>query len=106
MNDKEEIDLEYEIQNKGLNSPRITPSHVDSKIREVYYFIVPDTTMTICVLTLMNGYQVTGNSSCASIENFDKEIGQEIAYKNAREKIWELEGYLLKEKMFQENRHV
>ena len=52
-----------------------------------------------CILTLENGFTVTGESACASPENFDAEIGKKIAYDNAREKIWLLEGYLLKEKL-------
>ena len=55
--------------------------------------------LTICVLSLENGFTVTGESACASPENFDRIIGQKIAYENAREKIWMLEGYLLKEKL-------
>ena len=35
-------------------------------------------------------------------ENFDPEIGKQVAYDNAREKIWLLEGYLLKEKLHQD----
>lgn len=57
--------------------------------------------LTFCVLTLKNGFTVTGESACASPENFDPEIGRKIAYQNAREKIWQLEGYLLKEKLYQ-----
>jgi hypothetical protein len=43
---------------------------------------------------------VTGESACASVENFDKEIGEAIAYNNAVQKIWMLEGYLLKHEMY------
>jgi hypothetical protein len=53
----------------------------------------------VCCLTLKNGFTVTGESACASPENFDAELGRKIAFKNAREKIWQLEGYLLKEKL-------
>jgi hypothetical protein len=56
-------------------------------------------TLTICILVLENGFIVTGESACASPENFDAEIGQKIARENARNKIWMLEGYLLKEKL-------
>lgn len=53
------------------------------------------------MLVLKNGFTVTGESACASHENFDAEIGRKVAYENAREKIWMLEGYLLKEKLYQ-----
>ena len=57
------------------------------------------TTLTVCCLTLKNGYTVTGESAAASPQNFDKKVGENIAYQNARDKIWALEGYLLKEKL-------
>lgn len=53
--------------------------------------------LTFCVLTLRNGFTVTGESACASPENFDAEIGRKIARANAVAKIWPLEGYLLKQ---------
>lgn len=111
-----EQQIEQEIQDKGLNAPRLTPDHIDSKIKAIRYltgdvapayahedyFAKEDKStpcLTICILTLDNGFTVTGESACASPENFDKLIGQKIAYENAREKIWMLEGYLLKEKL-------
>lgn len=53
--------------------------------------------LTFCVLVLKNGFTVTGESACASPENFDKELGRKIARNNAVNKIWALEGYLLKQ---------
>ena len=93
--------LEYEIQNKGLNAPRLTPAHIDSVIKEIKYYVVPDTTTTICSLVLSNGFVVNGESAAASKENFDEEIGRKVAYENAREQIWKLEGYLLKQKLYE-----
>ena len=94
--------LEYEIQNKGLNAPRLTPAHINSTIKDIGYHRLTDV-LTVCVLTLMNGFTVTGESACASPENFDAEIGNKVAFENAREKIWMLEGYLLKEKLYQKS---
>lgn len=102
MSNKNEIDLEYEIQNKKLNAPRLTPSHIDSAIKDIYYHVVPNTTTTICALTLMNGFVVVGHSAAASKENFDEAIGKKIARENAREQIWQLEEYLLKQRLFNE----
>ena len=94
-----EDDLEKEIQAKGLNAPRLTPDLIDSVIVDEAFYVYPDTTFTVCLLTLRNGYQVIGESACASPENFDVEIGRKIAKDNARSKVWQLEGYLLKEKL-------
>ena len=89
------------IQEKGLNAPRLTPKLIDDAIVGEYFHIVPNTTLTLCVLTLQNGFTVTGESAAVSMANFDKEIGRKVARENAREKIWALEGYLLKETIYQ-----
>ena len=50
---------------------------------------------TVCLLTLKNGFEVVGQSACVDSSNFDEKIGKELAYSNAFNKIWELEGYKL-----------
>ena len=55
--------------------------------------------LTFCVLVLKNGFTVTGESACASPENFDAEIGRKIARENAINKVWPLMGYELKTKL-------
>ena len=96
---QDEADIEQQIQDKGLNAPRLTPDMIDGVILDEQYHVFPGTTMTVCCLTLMNGYCVTGESAAASPENFDEEIGRHIARRNARDKIWSLEGYLLRERL-------
>ena len=115
MNDQQ---IEQEIQSKGLTAPRITPQHINEVISGEYYFTaeqgafaafdpprVSDTVppelslLTFCVLVLKNGFTVTGESACASPENFDTEIARKIARQNAVAKIWPLEGYLLKQQL-------
>ena len=88
--------VETEIQAKGLTAPRITMDHIRSLIVTEAYHIFPDTTTTVCLLTLKNGFTVTGKSACVSDTNFDTEIGRKIAREEAVNKIWELEGYRLK----------
>lgn len=97
MNNEQEI--ENEIQAKGLNAPRLTPDAITNTIKEIYFHVVPGTTLTFCALTLRNGFVVTGESAAASPVNFDEEIGRNIAFENARNKIWMLEGYLLRERL-------
>jgi hypothetical protein len=91
-----EASIEAELQTKGLNAPRLTPQLIDATIKSEAYHVFPGTTMTVCALTLRNGFQVIGESGAASPENFDAAIGRRIARDNARNKIWALEGYLLK----------
>lgn len=88
--------LEEEIKAKGLNAPRLTPALIDSQIVSEAFHVFPGTTLTICALTLKNGFHVVGESAAASPENFDQEIGRRISRDNARNKIWALEGYRLR----------
>ena len=55
--------------------------------------------LTFCVLVLKNGFTVTGESACVSPENFDPEIGRNIARQNAVDKVWPLLGFSLKQKL-------
>ena len=126
MSDK---DIEQEIQAKGLTAPRVTPQHIDSVIASEHYFTAaqgyeksaadnfsddpyplatPDALhlLTFCVLVLKNGFTVTGESACASPENFDPVIGCKIARGNAVNKIWMLEGYLLKQRLHDTGGHT
>lgn len=104
-----EQDIERQIKELELNAPRLTPDMISSLIASTVYHVFEGTCLTVCVLTLRNGFTVTGESACASPENFNKEIGERIAYSNAREKIWALAGYALKERLYRkqesENRH-
>jgi hypothetical protein len=107
--------IEQEIQAKGKTAPRVTPADIEANIAQENYFTAwdgaervsnhrPDPSLkllTFCVLVLRNGFTVTGESACASPENFDAEIGQKIARQNAVNKIWPLMGYELKQRLSQ-----
>lgn len=90
---------EKEIQEKGLTAPRVTPERLEEVIVSEQYHVFKDTTFTACLLTLANGYTVLGESACASPENFNAELGRKIARDNAKNKIWALEGYLLRQNL-------
>lgn len=96
---RDEQAIEKEIQSKGLNAPRLNPAHIDAQILAEQFYVFPGTTLTVCALTLQNGFHVVGESAAASPENFDQEIGRKISRDNARSKIWALEGYLLRSKL-------
>ncbi|MGF7008123.1 Gp49 family protein [Aminobacter sp. BE322] len=99
MANRDEQALEAELQRKNLNAPRLTPDHIDGQIVDAAYHVFPGTTLTVCALTLRNGFHVIGESAAASPANFDAEIGRKIAFDNARNKIWALEGYLLRTRL-------
>lgn len=120
-NRSDDEQLEDMIQRKGKTAPRVTPADIEAAIVAEYYLNAgecalgdtrdlgpfgepgrhasPLDLLTLCVLVLRNGFTVTGESACASPENFDAEIGRKIARQNAVAKIWPLEGYLLKQKL-------
>jgi hypothetical protein len=110
--------IEQEIQAKGLTAPRVTPADIEANIASEHYFTAADgiaspnavnpragydtqslLLLTFCVLVLRNGFTVTGESSCASPENFDADVGKRIARANAVQKIWPLMGYELRSKL-------
>ncbi len=97
-----EASIEQEIKDKNLNAPRLRPEDIDRVIANKSFTRLPSGKSLVCELTLQNGFVVHGISSCVSIENFDQEIGEKISYQNAREKVWELEGYRLQQSSFGE----
>ena len=128
MNDQT---IEQEIQAKGLTAPRVTPQDIEANIVSEHYFTARDgrrgavadgtyvgrerpqfgeadlaalDLLTFCVLVLRNGFTVTGESACASPENFDAELGRKIARQNAVQKIWPLMGYELRSQLAAEAR--
>ena len=92
-------DFEKEVSEKGLIAPRVTLDYIKSLITKEQYHVFDGSTFTSCLLTLKNGFTVHGGSACASPENFNVELGAKIAKDNAVNKIWMLEGYLLKERL-------
>ena len=115
--------IEQEIQAKGLTAPRVTLADVENEIASEHYFTAADgyrsapcfdpngqptdclpppaplELLTFCVLVLRNGFTVTGESACASPENFDAEIGRKVALLNAVNKIWPLLGFRLRDRL-------
>lgn len=99
MANHDEAAIEAEIQAKGKTAPRLTPEFIDAQIVGEDYHVFPGTTLTVCALKLRNGFIVIGESAAASPENFDAGIGRKIARDNARNKIWALEGYVLRNRL-------
>jgi hypothetical protein len=106
--------IEKEIQEKGLTAPRVTLEDINHNIDSVVYFTAGEACdalglpsnlsfnlLTLCIISLRNEFTVTGESACASPENFDAELGKKIARQNAVNKIWPLMGYALKQKLLE-----
>lgn len=78
-----------------MSNVRITIDRIESLIAKESFYVFPETTTTVCCLTLKNGANVIGTSACVDKANFVAEIGERLAKANAVDKIWELEGYAL-----------
>jgi hypothetical protein len=98
-----EDELENRIVELRLTAPRLTPEHIDNMIKGITYTVLPSAKVMVCEITLLNGFTVHGEGSAVSKANFNEEIGREVSFKNAREKIWQLEGYLLQDKLYKES---
>ena len=116
----DDTEIESVLQAKGLTAPRITPDAIEANISSEHYFTALDGVqhgrvtrdmpadatalgqLTFCVIVLKNGFTVTGESACASPENFDPEVGRTIARRNAVNKIWPLMGYALRSQLAEE----
>ena len=79
---------------------KITFEHVQKTIVSEEFLVIPGTTTTVCILTLINGWNATGESACVDPENFDKTLGENAARERAMGKVFELEGYLMKQNMY------
>ena len=96
-------------------APKVRSTDVEACIAHEHYFTAYDAAMattenrlavppqlkllTICVLTLANGFTVLGTSACASPENFDAAYGRKLARGKAVDQIWPLLGYELRTKL-------
>lgn len=79
---------------------KITQATIYERISSVQYYQWPGTTVTECLITLDNGFSVNGQSACVDPKMFERKLGERLAYDNAFNKIWQLEGYLLAEEQF------
>lgn len=95
-----EHEIENEIRAKGLNAPRLHPSDIDNAIVGETFTTLPSGKVMVCELTLRNGFTVRGEAATVSKENFNEEIGKKVSRENARNKVWELEGYLLQQRLY------
>lgn len=99
--------LEREIQAKADvtprwaqgQAPRVTMDMVNAQIVGETYTVLPSGRVTVCELTLANGFTVRGESAVVFIENNVPQIGREIARENAVNQIWPLLGFRLRDKL-------
>jgi len=91
-----------------MNSNSVTAAGINARIKSIDFLIRPfltsnpNDTTTICRITMVNGFTIDGFSACADPYNFNEDIGKKYAHEQAFDKLWMLEGYLLKERLHQQ----
>jgi hypothetical protein len=120
------MSIEQEIRAKGLTAPRVTPDDIEDEIESEHYFTAAQgavhrdainedindqgysamSQLTFCVLVLRNGFTVTGESACASPDNFDAVLGRKIARQNAVAKVWPLLGFRLRDRLHRDRDQI
>jgi hypothetical protein len=80
-------------------APRVTEESIKAKIAHTAF--IRNEQLTIAIITMKNGFMVHGVSAPASPQNYDPQVGERYAYDNAFKQLWQLEGYLLREKLSQ-----
>lgn len=85
-------------------APRVTEAQIKARISAVDYIYMrmlrsasDNDCGTICNIRLDNGFIVRGESNCVDPANYNRQIGEKIAYENAFAKLWQLFGFLLAE---------
>ena len=84
----------------AATAPNITKESIEARIASVTYHHVDH--LTICVIQMVNGFFQMGKAAPASPENYDPEVGKRYAYEDAFRGLWQLEGYALCEKLYQQ----
>lgn len=82
------------VMTQAIQDKKITKETLGGEIADVRYTQIGDT-LTHCAITTHSGFVFTGESACVDKAQFDKTIGEKIAYENAFEKMWLPYGFLL-----------
>lgn len=59
---------------------------------------------TVVAVQLENGFVLVESSSCVDPKNYDEVVGYEICMNRIMNKLWEMEGYLLQKKVFEDDK--
>lgn len=83
---------------------KVSLSDMMAKIKSTTYTLLPNGKTTVCQLILENNFSIEGQSACVDIANYNQALGEKYAFENAVDKMWQLEGYLLAEKIYQQSK--
>ena len=80
-------------ENKTMVNNKLQDNDLEKEISNYTFTILPSGKTTVCELILKNGFSVVGVASCLDIRNFDKELGEKCALKDAKRKAFDLVAY-------------
>lgn len=76
---------------------RVTQNQINTILEEAEYEVFHKIFGKQCIVVakLKNGFTVVGESACIDPNNYDEQIGFDLAKKRIENRLWELEGYAL-----------
>lgn len=96
-NSYQELPTPEPIRYEPNHAPRVSMADVLGEIVGETYTVLPSGRVTVCELTLKNGFTVRGESAVVFIENNVPKTGREVARENAVNQIWQLLGFRRRE---------
>ena len=94
--DRDSLQEQFEEQGKTLY---VTKEMVDDEILSAQYYQFDGTTVTVCCVTLKNGFTLVGKSACANPDNFERALGESLAFEDARQQCFAFLGFRLRDNM-------
>jgi hypothetical protein len=78
---------------------KVSAQEIQDSIKSAQYYRFPGTTVTVCCLTLDNGFTAVGQAACVDPAEFNESLGIAISHKDAENKVWGYLGFRLAEKL-------
>jgi hypothetical protein len=92
--------IEQHVQERGQDALlRVKKEDVEKAVKEQRYHHFEGTTVTVCLITLDNGFTIVGHSACADPRLFDPELGRRLAFDDAKDKVWAFLGFRLRDQI-------
>ncbi|NJR44024.1 hypothetical protein HC761_00700 [bacterium] len=82
-----------------MSGERVTQDMIEAELdaASIQFHQFPNTTVTVAAVKLRNGFALVGHSACVSPDLFDAQVGKELALRNARDQLWSLLGFRLRD---------
>lgn len=111
--DAQEID---KLAGANAIKPRISLAYLEGEIEQIWYTTADRCiseratlraaeglkVMTLCFILMKNGFISVGDSTPASPENFNPDLGRKLAYDQALRKLWPILGYELRTRLMRD----